>query len=79
MLAPPEHPWLTKKSCINYRDAKIVALSQLENLVASSLVTSRDPLDASLLKKVLAGAAMSMLMPMGAANILYEQGLLDDE
>ena len=46
-----EHNWLNHKSCINYREAKIVTLSGLEGFLDLQTMVKESPLSSTLLKK----------------------------
>jgi hypothetical protein len=78
VLSPDDHSWLIKKSCMNYRDARVVSIDQLNCLLSRGLIEMRDCASNELLRKVLRGVSESTQMPMQMAGIIADQGLLDE-
>jgi hypothetical protein len=72
-----EHPFVDRKSCIHYRDAKEVSAAKISHLLETGLLERHHPLGLKLLQRVRAGAALSKRFPLERAEILIEQGLLD--
>lgn len=72
-----DHPYLRHRSCINYPGAKLVSLAQLHQLKDSGLLKLDAPLSAELLGRIRKAVADSK-MKMEYANLLLEQGVIDD-
>lgn len=71
-----EHPFLTRKSCVRYKDGRISSVSALDTLVARGVLTANKPLSKELLRRVQQGALLSDFMPEGCRKILEDQGLI---
>ena len=75
IVLPGDHPYLTKKSCVNFRGSKVQRVSDLESLLTSSQLTSHAPLSTALLARIRCAVADSR-MPLEHAAILADQGLV---
>jgi hypothetical protein len=73
---PSEHVFLTKKSCVRYKDARIATVDSLTKLVQTGQLRSHQPLSADLLARVRQGAALSDYLPEGCRKILADQHLV---
>lgn len=71
-----DHPYLQHRTCVNYRDAKLVSLDVLYQLKDSGKISTKEPLSEALLKKVRNCVADSRL-PLEYADLLAEQGLIE--
>jgi len=77
VVNPGEHPFISKKSCVNYRDAKWCPTADLDALLASNRINKHDPLSPELLKRI-RNSALDSRMTMEHAQILSDQGLVED-
>ncbi len=75
-----DHPYIRKRTCINYPGSKIVAASHLNLLINSGDLEKHVPVDMGLLDRIREGAMLSRHMPLDKAQSLIDQGLvaLDD-
>jgi hypothetical protein len=73
---PGEHPFLDKKSCVRYKDARIASTALLDKLVQAGKLQPHKPLSQLLLSRVRAGAAASGFLPEGCRKILESQCLI---
>jgi hypothetical protein len=71
-----EHPFLTRKSCVRYKDARITSTSAVDKLVAGGKMRQHKPLSDGLLKRVRDGASNSDFLPEGCRKILEDQELI---
>lgn len=78
VLEEDDHPWLTRRSCVNYRDAKVVSLQHLQSILSGDQIEQRDPLSEDLLRRVLNGVSDSRMI-LEHADMLEQQGLFDYE
>lgn len=76
VVEPHEHRYLSKKSCVNYAESKVVQDAQLEALIASGKVRRLETLSDALLERVRAGVADSWMCD-DHAQILIDQGFVD--
>lgn len=77
ILRPGDHRYVTRKTCVNYRDAKIQSLDSLESLISSGTVKHLDDCTPELLQRIRAGVWLSR-MPLDTVAILIEQGVIED-
>ncbi len=75
-FAVGDHPYVQHKTCVNYRDAKVVALEKLYQLKDSGKLKMGEPLSPGLLQKVREAVADSLLA-LEYADLLCSQGLID--
>lgn len=71
-----DHPFIQKRTCVNYADAKVQPAASLQKLLDSGKIKSHAKCSSELLAKIRAGVAESM-MELGIADVLAEQGLVD--
>jgi hypothetical protein len=71
-----DHPYIQHRTCINYREAKVVTLEQLHQLQDSGKIKILDPLSPALLKKIRAAVPDSQ-MKLENAELLEQQGLIE--
>lgn len=72
VLLPGDHPFITRESTVRYDKARIVSSGFL-----TRYAKPRESLTPEVLSRVLRGASESQQMPMGAQEMLREQGLID--
>jgi len=73
---PGEHPFLTLKSAVRYKDARIATAGDLEKLLAKGKLTRHEPLSGQLLGKMRDGVVMSDFVPEKCRRILEDQVLI---
>ncbi len=52
VVMPGEHPYVSKQTCVNFKDAKKCKTDDLDRLVASRNLKNSAPLSAELLAKI---------------------------
>jgi hypothetical protein len=72
-----EHPYVHKKTCVNYAGAKIVTLDQLKTLEQAGRLKMHSHLSEALLRRIRQGVLDSR-MKMSLAELLLEQGVIED-
>jgi hypothetical protein len=73
-----EHPYISKRTCVNYHDAKKVSISDLDRLVASQRLKPLAPLSPTLLAKIRKGVPNSR-MNWDCVGLLADQGLVSTD
>jgi hypothetical protein len=77
VLGAGDHPFLSHKSCVNYRDAKVLSAARLEALLSAKHIAKQPPLSKDVLARVLCGAATSRFIALDHAKLLADQGLIE--
>ena len=72
-----EHPFIKVRSCVYYREDRLITLEQYEKLLRSCDLVPNEPVREDLLKRILEGAAISPHLSFGSREILVNQGLID--
>ena len=72
-----DHPFIRHRTCVNYRDAKIVPLAKLFALKDAGMLELVKPLSAALLKRI-RDAVNDSWMELGPVEILCDQGVIED-
>ena len=72
-----DHPYVTHDTCINYEDAKVVTVPQIELLRTSGKVVSFAPCSSSLLQRI-RDAVPDSRMKLGVVSILVDQSVIED-
>jgi len=75
ILEPGDHPYVKKKTCVNYADSKIVSETQIQRLIHAGKLEHHAPIDLPLLERMREGAMQSRFMPLDHAQLLVDQGL----
>jgi len=73
-----EHPFVKHRTCIYYRN-NLLRLVNYNRFLASGDIVPHAPVDQTLLRRILDGAAVSSFIPLENRKILVEQGLISDE
>ncbi len=73
-----EHPYVSKRTCVNYRDAKKVRTSDLNDLVATQRLKRSAPLSLALIDKIRNGVPGSR-MNWDCVRLLVDQGLVSTD
>jgi hypothetical protein len=76
IIQPSEHSWLTKPTCISYRDAKLAKESDLDHLIKNGRIRQLEPASNDLIKKILEGAEKTEFLPGKCKRVLERQGLI---
>ena len=76
LLDKGEHSFIKHKTYVNYRDALVSQISKLEELEASELITRMEPVDDTLLAKILEGAETTLFLKLEIRKILENQDLI---
>ena len=72
-----DHPYVSKKTCVNYSDAKIHPSDDLARLLTCGKIQSHAACSASLLSRIRNSIADSR-MKMGVVELLVSQGVIED-
>lgn len=78
ILKRGDHPFVKRKTIVNYRDAQITNKKDLDWWVKSEKLESRRRMNSKVLQRIRAGAAQSEWIPQGARQILIDQALITD-
>ena len=70
-----EHPYVKNKTCVNFRDAKLCKLTDLEALIATKHLEAHQPLSPGLLRKI-RNAVPESRMRMRYVQLLMDQGVV---
>jgi hypothetical protein len=79
VLGPGDHPYIRKKTCVNYADSRIVAAETIARLIQSGHVEKGTPVSLQLLERIREGAMLSRFMPLDHGQLLIDQGLVTAE
>ena len=74
-----EHEWLSTKSFVAFRYARVYSLSHLVRLIHSKVLRAYDPFPIPLLQRIFAGASFSPYLEMGYLELLRDQGFVARE
>ncbi len=77
VLEVGEYDWLTKKTCISYKDASVVSESEFDELCNRGLLRKLLSVDDSVLGKILKGAEATDELPNKCRRVLASQNLID--
>ena len=77
VLTKGDHPFIKRGSCVNYQDSKLVEGLHLAGALASKLLLPREPVGASVLRRIRAGAIVSRFMPLRNLQVLKDQSLVE--
>lgn len=76
VLNPGDHPFVTRKTCVNYRESRLIRAHQLEHPLRTGALVTDNPFDAEVLQRIREGAAQSERIPLQNAELLRQQGLI---
>ena len=76
VLLPGDHPFIRKKTCVNYADSKIVGEAKIEDLLRIGRLQKREPVAMPLLERIREGAMQSRFIPLDHGQLLIDQGLV---
>lgn len=79
VLEVGDHPFISRRTCVNYAEARIVTLMLLQDWVARGRIRPQAKCDPELLARIRNSAMDSTRMALEKAEILIDQGLVDME
>ncbi|MFP4381618.1 MAG: hypothetical protein ACLFUS_14045 [Candidatus Sumerlaeia bacterium] len=71
-----EHPFLSHKSCIYYRERRTLSIKQFEASVKIGAIIPKEAVSPELLNRIHKGASVSPFLPLNSKKILEDQGLI---
>ena len=71
-----EHIFVTHKSCMRYKDARVASVAAMKLLVKSGQAKPRTPVSDELLTRIRQGASKSVHLPEGCRRVLTDQSLI---
>lgn len=72
-----DHPYIKRRTCINFSQAKMVLMENLDALIQSGKLVSHQPCSELLLKRI-RDAIPNSRMAMDVFKVLVEQGIASD-
>lgn len=78
LLERGEHPMVTHESCVYYEESRVTTLKALYDGKDAGLVKVVDPVSPALLQRMREGAMASGRIPLDNAQVLLEQGLVEE-
>jgi len=76
LLNKGDHPFIKHETYVNYRDARIPRICNLEKAEATGLLIRREPVDEVLLTKILEGAKTTPFLKFKIRKILEDQDFI---
>ena len=76
VLNDGDHPFISRKSCVSYENAKLKLVSRIKALVDDGTITPHDPVDRDTMLRILDGAEKSRRLPLGCGEVLRQQKLI---
>lgn len=76
VLDKGDHPYIVKKTCVNYADSKIVSEVHINELLRSGVLEKHRPVSLVLLERIRERAMLSKFMPLDHGQLLIDQGLV---
>ena len=76
VLEQGDHPYISKKTCVNYKDAKLCETAKLDELVKNGLMKPHDPLNPGILERIRNSVPDSWIS-QDNAQFLVKQGLVE--
>lgn len=77
ILGRGDHPFVQRKTCVNYRDSRLVPAEKLQKALDQGMLIGREPVDDQLLRRLRQGAGNSRFIPLGNLQLLKDQGLVE--
>jgi len=71
-----DHPWITKQTCISYKDARLVKQSDVDRWVQAGTIKKLVPVSDSVITKILEGAEATEELPGKCQRVLFDQDLI---
>ena len=79
ILEAGEHRSLGRKSCIYYRESKLVPRARLEQGFQNNVLIADERVDPGVLKRIRDGARTSKFIPLAHRQLLIDQGLIEPQ
>ncbi len=76
ILRRGDHPFVKRKTCINYQRSRLVSAKKLELAFDKGALAAHHDMDGSVLKRIRDGAARSRFIPLENLQLLKDQGLV---
>ncbi len=76
-LRSQDHPWIRHESCIFYEEPKILKGPQLDLLLASRLIESKESVSPDVFDRIIEGALKSPHLPLHIRDLLSRQGIIE--
>ena len=76
ILDSSDHPWITHKSSISYRDGKVADEELLDSLIAKGSLIPQQPVSDDVLTRILEGAERTDELPNKCCVVLVNQRLI---
>jgi hypothetical protein len=76
IVTPGEHAFIRHRSCVRYKDARIVPVKSLIALLDSAQMSRREPVSKELLARIRGGASNSEYLPEECRRFLKNQSLI---
>lgn len=77
VLDSHDHPWIRHRTCISYRDGRVVPESVLDAAVANGSLVMEEPVSSDVLARILEGAEQTEELPNKCRTVLAGQGLIE--
>ena len=71
-----DHPYISRKTCINFKDAKVCKAENLDKLIDAGQMKSLEPLSTDILRRIRDSVADSRIS-QDNAQFLVDQGLVE--
>ena len=78
-LEAGEHPFIKHKTCVNYRESRLVDTADLDRAVQRGSLKKREQISPALLDRIRKGAARSEFIPLRNHQLLLQQGLIESD
>ena len=76
VLDKGDHPYISRRTCVNFRQAKVCAAAQLDELARAGKMVHREPLRPEILQRIRDAVPESWISEDNA-QMLVEQGLVE--
>lgn len=76
ILDKGDHPWITHATSVRYKDARLAAESQLDELTRTARLKPQAPVSDAVLSKIFQGAERTELLALKCRTVLVAQGLI---
>lgn len=76
ILMPGYHSFIHHKTCVSYRDAKIISARFYQRNLELGLIIPSDPASDDMVDEIIRGAGATRFIPLGCREILARQDLI---
>jgi hypothetical protein len=77
ILRRGDHPFVKRKTCINYQRSRLVSRKKLKEALETGAVIAHRDATPDVLKRIRDGAAQSKFTPLENLQLLKDQGLVE--